>query len=145
MKPLDFRTVDLLVFIMANLVNVLLIGIFLSRARGMPRLEYYLGLILIILVLPLVWVVMFNLRHARPGWSVWLPIPLIIFLLIELVLDYFLKSDFRHGAGLWPYLFFFYTGLLGMMGYSFAVNKTWGFITLVTYFLNLWATWYAHR
>jgi hypothetical protein len=44
----------------------------------------------------------------------------------------------------WPYISMYYLGLMAMIGYAFLVGRIWGFVTLATYFVNLWATWYAH-
>ena len=52
-NAVDFRTVDIAVFVIANLVNLLLIGLFLSRAQGLERVESILGLVVMALALPL--------------------------------------------------------------------------------------------
>jgi hypothetical protein len=43
-----------------------------------------------------------------------------------------------------PYLALFYLGQWGLIGYAFLVAPAWGFVTLVTYFLSLGGTRYAH-
>jgi hypothetical protein len=55
-----------------------------------------------------------------------------------------LKLDFRSTALLWPYLLVFYVALMGMIGYSFLIKKSFGYVTLCTYFLALLATWYSY-
>ena len=66
------------------------------------------------------------------------------FLIIEVVLDYVLKSDFRNTSLIGPYLLLYYISILGMIGYSFLVEKKYGFITLVTYFLSQFAALYSY-
>ncbi len=140
----NFEIVDWLVFVMAILVNLLLIGIFLARPRGLKKAEYILGLVMICLILPVFLAVLLNALGKREWWTIVLPSLLILFLLIELLFDYILKLDFRSTALLWPYLLVFYVGLMAMIGYSFLIKKSFGFITLGTYFLSLLATWYSY-
>lgn len=49
----DFRVIDITIFIIANLVNLLLIGIFLSRPRGLKKAERVFGLISVSIILPI--------------------------------------------------------------------------------------------
>jgi len=140
----DIRTIDLVIFIIANLVNLLLIGIFLSRPRGLRRAEHVLGLILVSMILPVGLAVLLNILEKREWWTIVLPLLLILYLLIELLFDYLLKLEFRKTALLWPYLLVFYVALMAMIGYSFLIGKAYGFATLATYFLSLLATWYSH-
>ena len=138
------RLLDISLFAIANLGNLLLIGIFLARAKGHPRVEWVLGLIFVSLILPVAVAVILNATRKREWWTVALPLLLILFCLVELLLDYILKLDFRNTALCWPYIALYYLALLGMIGYSFSLGKAYGFITLSTYFLGLLATWYGH-
>ena len=140
----DYQIIDLTLFAVANLVNILLIGIFLSRPRGLKRIEKYLGIVLIALAVPVTISVLFNIMGNREWWSIVLPCLLVVFLLVELILDYILKLDFRHTRLLWPYLLLYYVSLCGMIGYTFLIGKSYGVFTLITYFLNLLATWYSY-
>jgi len=143
-NAVDFRTVDIAVFVIANLVNLLLIGLFLARAQGLERVESILGLVVMALALPLGAAVILNISGQREWWTIALPLLLILFFAIELLFDYILKLDFRNTALLWPYIVVYYLALMGMIGYSFSIGRPYGFITLGTYFLGLLATWYGH-
>ena len=140
----DFPVIDIGIFIIANLFNLLLIGIFLSRPISMAKVERVCGLISVSMILPLAAAVILNLTGKREWWTVVLPSVLILFLAVELVFDYILKWNFRKTRWLWPYLLLFYAALMAMIGYSFLIGKTFGFVTLGTYFLNLLATWYSY-
>jgi hypothetical protein len=48
----DYRTIDVALFVVANLVNLLTVGIFLSRVVGQDRIETVLGLAFVSLALP---------------------------------------------------------------------------------------------
>lgn len=141
---IDFRIIDYTLFAIGNVVNILMIGIMLSRPKQLQRVEYILGIILETLAIPFAISVVLNLVGKREWWTIVLPSLLIVFLVVELILDYILKLNFRNTSLLWPYLLLYYLSLWGMIGYSFLIGKPYGFITLVTYFLNLLATWYSY-
>jgi len=130
--------------VVANLFNLLMAAIFVTRPRGWKWFERVVGLILVALALLLGAAVILNLLLQREWWLVVLPVPLILHGIVELLLDYILKLDFRRTRWLGPYLALFYLGQWGLIGYAFAVQPAYGFITLVTYFLCLGATRYAH-
>jgi hypothetical protein len=140
----NVRPADPAMFVIANLVNLFMIGIFLCRPLGLKTLERSLGLAQIALIAPIAIVAIANLRAGREWWTVALPALLIAFLLVELMLDYVLKVDFRHTRLLGPYLGLYYLSLMGMIGYSFGVGKPYGAVTLATYLLQLLATWYSY-
>jgi len=141
---LPFETIDLVVVVAANLFNLLMTAIFLTRPAGWKRFERVVGLVMVALALPLGAAVILNLLGKREWWFVVLPLPLILHCVVELFLDYILKLDFRKTRLLGPYLALFYLGQMGLIGYAFVVQPTYGFVTLVTYFLCLGATRYAH-
>ena len=140
----DIQTVDSIVVLIANLINLVMVGIFLSRPLGYKRFEYYLGWVNILMVIPLIAAVVYNFAAGRDWWSFILPIFMIVFLFIELILDYILKSDFRKTRLLWPYLGLFYFSQWMLIGYAFLVGNVYGFVTLATYFLSLFAAWYSY-
>jgi len=59
-------------------------------------------------------------------------------------LDYLFKVDFRNTPLVWPYVTTYFIGLNGMIGYSFLMGKRYGFVTLITYFTNLFVTFYLY-
>ncbi len=140
----DFRIIDIAIFVIANLVNLLLMGIFLSRPKGLKKVEYVLGLFTVSMILPVSVAVILNILGKRDWWTLVLPLVLILFLAVELLFDYILKLNFRKTRLLWPYLFLYYVALMAMIGYSFLIGRPYGFVTLGTYFLSLFATWYSY-
>lgn len=128
----------------ANVVNVLLLGIMLARPQRLRDVERTLGGVLVLLAIPAGLGGILNAIAGRPWWTILLPDLLMAFLLVELILDYVLERNFRHTSLLWPYLILCYISLWGMIGYSFSVSEVFGIVTLITYFLSLLATWYSH-
>jgi hypothetical protein len=143
---LSAQTIDLAVVTIANLYNLLMTAIFLSRPRGWKPFERGAGLVMVALALPLAAATSLNLAAGRGVWLVVLPLPLILHCIVELLLDYVLEIDFRrtHTRLLGPYLALYYLGQWGLIGYAFLAAPAAGFLTLVTYFLSLGGTRYAH-
>jgi hypothetical protein len=134
---------DLAVVIMANLANLLLVGMFLARAFGEPRLSRDLGTAVVVMAIPMAIAAVGNIMEGRDLWLVILPALVVLYCAVEFVLDYILKLDFRQTSLLWPYLGLYYLSLMGMIGYAFIISKPLGFVTLATYFVNLAATFYS--
>jgi hypothetical protein len=88
--------------------------------------------------------VVLNALGRREWWAVVLPVLLAAYLILELILDYVLKLDFRNTRLLWPYLLVYYVAVNAMIGYTFLVDRAYGAITLATYLLGLLATWYSY-
>jgi len=135
---------DLVVVVIANLLNLILSLIFLNRVFGRVEWEHRLGYGTLIMIFPLTIVALANLAGGR-GWAFWiLPLVMVAYLVVEFVLDYWLQFNFRQTAWLGPYLLLYYLALFAMIGYAFLVGKPYGFITLITYFLNLAATFFSY-
>ena len=137
-------SIDIIIFIIANLVNVLITCIFFSRTREWERTEYVLGLIIVVLALPVSAIVVYNFLEKREWWTILLPLLFVLYCIVELILDYILKIPFRNTPLLYPYITIFYLGLIALVGYSFGTGKSYGFVTLCTYFLTLFAAWYSY-
>jgi hypothetical protein len=137
------RLVDLTLFAVANAMNLMMVGVFLGRVAGRSD-AHWPGEIWALLAAILAGGAFINWRRRRPGWEIGLPLPLVAFLLVELILDYALGFDFRHTLWVGPYLLLYYLGLMAMIGYAFRSGKGYGLITLATYFLNQGATFYAY-
>jgi CDP-diglyceride synthetase len=130
--------------ILANAFNLLVVGVFLARANKLRQLEWVLGLVIVLLALPTATAVIANVLAGREWWTYLLLILFLSYCILELLLDYVFKSDFRKTNFLYAYLTVFYLAALAMIGYSFGVQKLYGFITLGTYFLSLIAAWYSY-
>jgi hypothetical protein len=134
---------DLVAIAAANAVNLLIAALFLARLRGSSS-EYWLGLAAIAMGVPLLVVLVSNAQSHRACWAVVQPGLMVVYLVVELLLDYVWKINFRGGPLLWPYVLLYYTALMAMVGYAFLVGRAAGFITLATYFINLGMSAWAH-
>jgi hypothetical protein len=133
----DYKKTDLIVVCLANLINVMMSGLFVARISALPQVERVLGIVVMIMGFCLGYIALINRRNGRDRWETYLLIPIFLFFIVELVLDYVLDVDFRSTALAGPYVLFYYVGLWGLIGYAFRFEKKWGFLTLATYFLNM--------
>ena len=133
----DYRRIDLIVVYLANLINVIMFFLFAARISALSQVEAVLGIVAMIMGFCLGYIAFINRRNKRDKWAIYLVIPIFLFFIVELVLDYILDFDFRSTALVGSYVLFYYVGLWGLIGYAFRFDKKWGLLTLVTYFLNV--------
>jgi hypothetical protein len=141
--PTNPRSSDLIVILIANLMNLIMVLVFLSRTELIPDTQVA-SWIWALFSLVLLAAAVLNLRAKREWWASALPALLALFLVVEIVLDYVLQFDFRSTRWLGPYLLLYYLSILGMVGYSFLAGKKYGVITLLTYFLSQIAALYSY-
>ena len=133
----NYRKIDLTVVYLANLINILIASLFLARMSGLTEVENTLGIAVITMGFILGYIAYFNKKNRRDKWETYLLIPIFLFMVVELILDYILVMDFRSTIIVGPYILLYYIGAWGLIGYSFRFEKKWGFITLGTYFIMM--------
>jgi hypothetical protein len=131
------RRIDLIVVFTANLINVIMALLFVVRIYNLSQVEDIFGIVVMIMGFGLGYIAFVNWRNKRDKWETYLLIPVFLFFIVELLLDYILNYDFRNTMLVGPYILFYYVALWGLIGYAFRFNKKWGFLTLATYFLNM--------
>jgi len=129
----------------ANAFNLLIVAIMTARVRGDRGLDRAWGVADVAILLVLVGCAAVGAMAGAAWWAVVLPLPLVAYLVVEILLDQVLHSDFRRTRLLGPYLLLFYAGQFGMIGYAFLVGRPAGFLTLATYLASLLATWWSYR
>jgi len=87
---LDHRKIDLIVVYIANVINIIISFLFMARISALPPLEHALGIINIILGFSLGYIAIINKKNQRDKWEVYLLIPIFLFFIVELILDYIL-------------------------------------------------------
>ena len=81
--------------IVANLINILVISVFIARLSNRPKMEYWFGIILILNIIPLAYLFITAVGFQRPLlYFIQLGL-MITYLVVELILDYVLKIEFR--------------------------------------------------
>ncbi len=130
------HSIDLLGSIITNVNNILLISIFLTRIYKYPKTEYWLGLIFILSIIPLILMFYKSFEFNRERLYFVQLILMISFIVLEFLLDYLLKIEFRQTrAFLIPYLTLFYASFGGMIGVASQSGKHWTIITVITFLL----------
>ena len=114
--------------------NLLIITLLIARLANKPRLEHWLGIVLLTTALPLVYLIVDSLSSSPPLiYLVWLGL-MILYLLIELMLDYVLKYPFRQVRWMaitYVMLLFGATG--GMIGVASLAGRVWMLSAVVTF------------
>jgi len=115
--------------IAANLINVLVISVLIARLSNRPKIEYWLG---IILILSIITAFGFK-RHFLYFIQIGL---MISYLVVELMLDYILKVDFRQNQRIViPYIVLFFSGTGGMIGVASHAGKIWTIVTIISFLI----------
>jgi hypothetical protein len=102
------------------------IAVFVSRLAGRPQAGHAVGWLQFALAVPLVVLLVLAPRLGRP-WPYYLQICLmLVFLIVELVLDYVPKVDFRRAR--WAvvgYVMLFFAGTGGLLGVARLAGRGW--------------------
>ena len=130
---------------LAIAIYLLAIGVFVARLAKRPGLEHWLGLVMIVLIIPLVYLLVSAFYLNRPGiYFLWIGL-MILYLLVELLLDYILELPFRTvrwQAIAYVMLFFGATG--GMLGVAGLAGRAWS-VSAVALFLVMAALAFIQR
>jgi hypothetical protein len=143
-KTISDRSMDLSVIVIANLFNLVMVVVFLLRTIKKTGHLLLVGFIWVVFIAALAVIVFQNVKAKRGRWFIILPTLFDLFLIVEVVLDYIFRYEFRSTGLIGPYLLLYYVSIFGMIGYSFLVEKKYGFITLMTYFLSQFAALYSY-
>jgi hypothetical protein len=127
---------DLVFIFTAIAFNLLIACIFFAQKRKHPQLVKVFGVLWLLLVIPLA-VVFIN--YLVVGQELWIMICfglIFLYIFIEWLLDYILKIEFRQKAITHvPYIILEYVALFSLIGISSAINKTWGYIVGISFWI----------
>lgn len=130
------ESINLLGSVIANINNILLIFLFLARIYKYPKFEYWLGVVFLLSIVPLTYMLIKAVESKR-AIIYFVQLSLMIgFIVVEFLLDYLLKLDFRQNQNyVIPFLILFYASLGGMIGIASQSGKQWTVITVITFLL----------
>lgn len=127
---------NLLGAVLAVAINTVLVLLFVARLGGRPRIEYVLGLVVIAAIIPFAYLFARGLGAGRsPLYFVQLGL-MMAYLVVELILDYLLKVEFRETRWMviaYVTLFFAATG--GMIGVAGLAGRGWSVAAIVTFLI----------
>jgi len=125
---------DLTFVLCAVLFNFLIIGVYISSRHERVKLRTLLGKIIIGLGIPLTIVFVSYILNGKPMRTLVYFVSILLYLIVELFLDFILKINFREKPVLHvPYIILFYFACLGFMAISFTIDTTWGYVVSVTF------------
>ena len=124
----SIETVNRIGAVLAHMIYITCILVFCARLVQKPRVEHWLGLLLMLALIPLVYLILMAGAYTRPPlYYVQLSL-MITYLIVEFLLDYVLKIEFRQERWLviaYVMLFFGATG--GMLGVAATAGRAWAF------------------
>jgi hypothetical protein len=117
--------------------------IFVFRLAGKPEIERWLGVIFIAMAIPYAYLLITARAHEQaPIYYIQL-IAILLFIVIELLLDYILKVDFRRVKWMTIlYVIFFFAGTGGLIGIASQAGRTWSLVAIVLFLvMSMLAFW----
>jgi len=142
---MDINKINSLGAILSVTIIILCLLIFIMRLGNVQATEYWLGIVLLLTSIPLSYLLFTANQFSRPPIYYIQIILMITFLVVELLLDYIFKVQFRNTN--WMvilYVTLFFAGTGGMIGIASHAGKIWTII-MVILFLNLVALAFFQR
>ena len=141
---LQLNVFDLIFVICAVLFNLLIAGIFVAQKHERARLVRALGISWLSLAIPLA-VVFISYITLRRHQLVYFGL-IFLYIIVEFLLDYVLKIEFRKKLITHvPYIILEYIALFSFIGISFDIDRTWGIIVSVCFWILMGSLIYLYR
>jgi hypothetical protein len=126
----EMRTANLIGAITANVYMLLVIAVFIARMLGQLEIGQWIGLASTLAIIPLAYLFVIGLdTNRRMIYFVWLGL-MILFVLVELIIDHIFQLDFRSVQ--WAvilYVMFFFGATGGMIGVAAQAGRLWASVT----------------
>ncbi len=112
------------------------IGVFVFRLAGQPQVGHWFGSIELVMALPLVYLLVKAPQLERPPLY-YLQIGLmLVWLAVELLLDYIFLVDFRHTSWMViSYVMLFFAGTGGMLGVAAHAGRRWMLVAVALFLI----------
>ena len=127
-----------LFIVSAILFNLLIAGIFIADRNGSSRWISRLGIAWLLLALPLALAFSYFLIQGAPAWVLLAFGLVFLYMLLELLLDYIFKYDFRKQ---WrthvPYILLEYLALFSLIAIAIWIDQTWGWVVSGSFWIML--------
>lgn len=132
-------TISGVVFIASSLLfNALVSAIYVLSKLDQMTLVQIVGVPIIALILPFSYTLYMFLKGSEARKVLVSNSLIIIYLLLELLLDYVFRIPFRESLVMHvPYILVFYAAEFSILGVSFRLNRRMGFVVLASFFVLL--------
>ena len=135
---MNLNAIELIFTASALLFNLLIAGVYIATQQANERWMSRFGKAFIALAVPFGMVLVDGLIAGREVWMLAVLGLTLVYILVELLLDFVWKIEFRKMFALHvPYLILFYSVLFGLIGFAFSINQTVGWLVSVTFWLLL--------
>jgi hypothetical protein len=110
--------------------------VFLARLAGRPALEYWLGALVLLMAIPLIYLLIRAPKFQRPALFYVQLTLMLAYLVVEFVLDYWLQLDFRHTCwAVIAYVTLFFAATGGMIGVASLAGFAWTIMSVALFFV----------
>lgn len=131
-----YRSQDILFVFSAVIFNILVSAVYISTKLDLTALLQISGFIIISLIVPFTVTLMGYMKNEAGKKIIISNMVVLLYLVLELLLDYILKIPFREIVTLHvPYIIIFYAAEFSMMSVSFHINRKAGFVMATTFCL----------
>jgi hypothetical protein len=131
-----FEKMNLLGALVAIAFFVSAILVFLARLLGRPQYGHWIGYFEFLLAIPLFLLILTAPKLHRPGLYYLQVGCMLAWLLLEAILDYKLKVDFRNIRWmLISYVVLFFAGAGGMLGVATNAGRSWSIPSIVLFLI----------
>ena len=138
-KQIELIRVLNIIFIGASVFFFIFVsGIFLTTKFGYVDFRWVLGILVMCLIVPFT-IVLIGYVKEKPEKPVIISLGLILlYLFLELIWDHILRIPFREILALHiVYIIVLYIASFNMIGVSFRIDKKWGWLVTITFWISL--------
>ena len=129
-----YKSQDIIFVFSAVIFNILVSVVYVSTKLDLMALLQISGFIFISLIVPFTITLRGYMKKEAGKKIIISNMVVLLYLVLELVLDYILKISFREIVAIHvPYIIIFYTAEFSMMGVSFHINRKAGFVVAITF------------
>jgi hypothetical protein len=142
---IDKESYNLTGALLAVFDNIILTALFIARLYRRPKTEYILGVLFLFSFFPALFLLIKAHLFNRPFIYYLQLILLCLFIIVEFLLDYLLKIDFRKNKIITiPYVALSYAALGGMTGAASYAGMKWLILSAVTFLSVVFLSLYVH-
>ena len=138
--------IDLLFILTGVAFHLLIACIYVASKHERFDLVRRLGSVVIALALPVCIMFVHSLLAGRPLRIMLYLAAILLYIGLELVLDFILKIEFRKNPAIHiPYIVVFYIACFGFIGISFSIDNSWGYVVSASFWILLASLIYLMR
>ena len=127
---------NLLGAVVAVVFYVSAILVFVFRLLGLPQVGHWIGYLEFLLAIPLIYLLVQAPSLNRPSLYYIQIGCMLAWLVVEALLDYILKIDFRQVRWMViSYVVLFFAGAGGMLGVAAQAGRTWSILAIILFLI----------